>query len=809
MSDPDVLARAGFRAQPLWRFIIAGWLFVAVLAGAAGMEVWRSRARALEVGDRELALLATAAAEHVAGAMQVGQQILVLLESTHVLATKDANSAAMALLQRQMADAPQLEALLLYDALGRLVASSWAEGTASGHDDASISELPSHVIHGANGSFAILLHGRPALAMGRVLHAEDGQMLGTGVAVLDTLEFDRSFHAMAGATGATPAIVDAGGATIAAEDEGHAAPASEIMRSALHAVERGPLQVRVTRSEEAMLASWRQAATDLLLRTALLSVLAVLLMTGAVAWLRRLEAVNRSMRASELRWRTVFENAPVGILVLHAHGRYLMANPAFRNMVGYSNQELAERRAFDITHPDDRLLTQEHIDLLVRGDRDKVRFQKRYVDRSGKIVWTDMSVARVFARHQPSEAGSEDLIIATVEDITQRLADEQERRRLESQLRQSQKLEALGTFAGGVAHDFNNILGAILGFGERSLAAVEENRPARQYIEQVMRAGERARLLVERILTFSRSGLTAQLPVDVRAVVEETAELLKATLPTNVTLILRITQQEAYVLGDATHLHQVVMNLCSNAVHAIPQGGTLGLEVERIALTELRAFSHGALDAGNYVRLGVADDGVGIAPDVLERMFNPFFTTRRPGEGTGLGLSLVDGIVREHGGAVHVASKLGQGSRFDLYLPVTDARPVPSQGSVASLPHGSGQVILLVDDEEALLRLGEEVLAELGYEPVGFSSSDAAWEALQAAPERFDAVISDHTMPGLTGLELAARIAGTHPGLPFILCSGFSTPALEREAAAIGVKAVLRKPVRTADLATALAQALL
>ncbi|WP_104656361.1 ATP-binding protein [Ralstonia insidiosa] len=808
MSDPDVLARAGFRAQPLWRFIIAGWLFVAVLAGAAGMEVWRSRARALDMGDRELALLATAAAEHVAGAMQVGQRILVLLESTHVLTTQDANRAAMALLQRQMADAPQLETLLLYDASGHLVASSLAKGAASGHDDASISELPSNVIHGANASFVILLHGRPALAMGRVLHAEDGQVLGTGVAVLDTLEFDRAFHAMAGATGATLAILDSGGATIAAEDGGHAAPAAEKMRSALHAVERGPLQVRVTRSQEAMLAAWRRTATDVLLRTALLSVLAVLLMTGAVAWLRRLEAVNRSMRASELRWRTVFENAPVGILVLHAHGRYLMANPAFQNMVGYSNQELAERRAFDITHPDDRLLTQEHIDLLVRGDRDKVRFQKRYVDRSGKVVWTDMSVARVFARHQPSEAGSEDLIIATVEDITQRLADEQDRRRLESQLRQSQKLEALGTFAGGVAHDFNNILGAILGFGERSLVAVEQNRPARQYIEQVMRAGERARLLVERILTFSRSGLTAQLPVDVRAVVEETAELLKATLPTNVTLNLRITQQEAYVLGDATHLHQVVMNLCSNAVHAMPQGGTLELEVERIALTELRAFSHGALDAGNYVRLGVADDGVGIAPDVLERMFNPFFTTRRAGEGTGLGLSLVDGIVREHGGAVHVASKLGHGSRFDIYLPVTDVRPVPSQESVASLPHGSGQVILLVDDEEALLRLGEEVLAELGYEPVGFSSSEAAWEALQAAPERFDAVISDHTMPGLTGVELAARIAGAHPRLPVILCSGFSTPALEREAAAIGVKAVLRKPVRTADLATALAQAL-
>ncbi|MGP8487678.1 ATP-binding protein [Paraburkholderia fungorum] len=549
-------------------------------------------------------------------------------------------------------------------------------------------------------------------------------------------------------------------------------------------------------------------AGNIFVRASFVGVFVVLLMVAFAAHVRRLDTANRAMRAGELRWRTVFENAPVGILVLRAHDRYLMANPAFQQMVGYSDRELSERRALDITHPEDRLLTQTHIDELASGRRDRVRFQKRYLHRDGRVIWTDMSVARVFSAPHAAYQGPGDMIIATVEDITQRLADEQERRSLESQLRQSQKLEALGTFAGGVAHDFNNILAAILGFGERSLASVEPDAPARQYIEQVMKAGERARLLVERILTFSRSGMTARLPVDTRAVVHETVDLLRATLPANVTLDLHVCADEAYVLGDATHLHQVVMNLCSNAIHAMPLGGALRIELDCLGVDAPPALSHGVLSAGNFVRLRVADQGVGIPAEALERIFNPFFTTRRAGEGTGLGLSLVDGIVREHGGAIDVHSVPGQGARFDVYLPVTGARPSAGRAGTATVPRGNGQVILLVDDESALVRLGEEVLAELGYEPVGFSSSEAAWRALDADPYRFDAVVTDQTMPELTGLDLAARISGRRGDLPIILYSGFSTPTLELEASAVGVRAVLRKPLRAADLAKALASAL-
>ncbi|WP_081333644.1 ATP-binding protein [Burkholderia territorii] len=547
-------------------------------------------------------------------------------------------------------------------------------------------------------------------------------------------------------------------------------------------------------------------ARDTTFRVGAVSLCVILLMYVLTAYMRRLEHANRAMRTSEQHWRTVFENAPVGILVLRAHDRYLMANPAFQQMVGYSDRELSERRASDITHPDDRALTQAHIDQLVRG-QDRVRFQKRYVHRDGRVVWTDMSVARVFSAHQPADTDAEDLIIATVEDITQRLADEEARHGLERQLRQSQKLEALGTFAGGVAHDFNNILAAILGFGDRALAGVAPATPAHRDIEQVLKAGERARLLVERILTFSRSGPTAREPVDVGAVVEETVELVRATLPPHVALDVRISVRDAYVLGDATHLHQVVMNLCGNAIHAMRAGGTLRIELDVVSVETPRSLSHGALRAARFLRLTVADDGCGIPAEILDRIFNPFFTTRPAGEGTGLGLSLVDGIVREHGGAVDVHSAPGEGARFDVYLPAADARPAPrADGSPP--PRGNGQVVLVIDDEETLVRLAEDALADLGYEPVGFSSSEAAWDALNADPGRFDVVVTDHTMPNLTGLQLAARIADRRADLPVILCSGFSTASLEREARALGVRMVLRKPLKSRDLADALARVL-
>jgi CheY-like chemotaxis protein len=243
------------------------------------------------------------------------------------------------------------------------------------------------------------------------------------------------------------------------------------------------------------------------------------------------------------------------------------------------------------------------------------------------------------------------------------------------------------------------------------------------------------------------------------------------------------------------------MNLCSNAVRAMPEGGRLRVSLKRLRMDAPVTLSHGAASEGNYVQLSVADSGVGIPPEVLERMFNPFFTTRKAGEGTGLGLSLVDGIVREYGGAIDVRTEVGKGTCFLVYLPLTDALPASASPGGEPLPRGKGQVVMLVDDEETLVTLGEEVLAELDYEPVGFQSAVAAWQAFREEPERFDVVVSDQTMPDMTGLELVQRIRTLRPDLPVILCSGFSTVALEEAAREAGVLSVLHKPLSQADLA--------
>jgi CheY-like chemotaxis protein len=375
-------------------------------------------------------------------------------------------------------------------------------------------------------------------------------------------------------------------------------------------------------------------------------------------------------------------------------------------------------------------------------------------------------------------------------------------------LRQSQKLEALGTFAGGIAHDFNNILGAIIGYGELAIHSLTHDAPQRRYIEQVLKAGDRARSLVERILTFSRSAMTIREPVPVQETVSGSIELFKVSLPESIDLEVHLEATGAYIAGDPAHLDQVVMNLCGNAVHAMTDGGTLGVELTTVHLDAPRSLSHGAIGAGEFVRLAVIDTGTGIPTELLERIFNPFFTTRKAGEGTGLGLSLVDAIAREYGGGVDVHTVVGKGTRFEVFLPLIEATTATETNEGSTWRHGEGQTILLVDDEEALVGLGEEILAEFGYEPVGFTSSTAAWKAFEANPQRFDAVLTDHTMPDMTGIELAIAIKRCRADIPIILASGYGSAALERDAEEAGVQTVLRKPLRKAELAHALSQAL-
>jgi len=381
-------------------------------------------------------------------------------------------------------------------------------------------------------------------------------------------------------------------------------------------------------------------------------------------------------------------------------------------------------------------------------------------------------------------------------------------RRSERQLRQAQRLEAMGTLAGGIAHDFNNILGAVLGYGEMALRNAPKGSRLRRDLDSIMTAGERGRALVDRILAFSRSGVGERVAVHVEKMVREALDLLEAKLPEGIRVEAELRAGRAAMLGDPTQVHQVLMNLGANAVQAMSSGGTLSVSLDAVRFDAARSATIGAVAVGDYIVLNVADSGSGIAPEILDRIFDPFFTTKEVGVGTGLGLSLVHGIVAEVGGAIDVMSRPGAGSAFTVYLPRAGDAPVADEDEVPALPRGNGEQVLIVDDEEALVRLTAETLAELGYVPVSFTSSVAALAALRAHPERFDAVITDERMPGMSGSELVREVRALRGAIPILLVSGYLGAAVVQSARDAGADALLNKPLSARELATSLAHVL-
>ena len=454
-------------------------------------------------------------------------------------------------------------------------------------------------------------------------------------------------------------------------------------------------------------------------------------------------------------------------------------------------------------HPADRPRFEAALREHFAGQRPRFECEYRVRHPNGDWHWL---LAR--GRCLFDAAGKPARFVGSAIDISAQKRSEADKEQLESQLRQSQKMEAIGTLAGGIAHDFNNMLGAILGYGELALRRAAADVDLKRYLDNVLHAAERAKLLVERILGFSRSGLGDSVPVNVQAVVKETLELLEPSLPAGIRIESTLTAGTAAVLGDPTYLHQVTMNLCTNAVQSMTGGGVLDIGLARVQLLETRTVSRGSLAPGEYVQLTVADNGAGIPPPILERIFDPFFTTKKVGEGTGLGLSVVHGIVADLGGAIDVTSTVGRGTRIDIWLPVAGEAPTPDASPSETLPLGDGETLMIVDDERPLVALAEEVVAELGYEPVGFDSSRVALDAFRAAPARFDAVLTDESMPDLNGTELARRIRSLRPGVPIIIMSGHGDAQLLDRAGAVGIAEVLRKPLRRRDIAMALARLL-
>ena len=371
-----------------------------------------------------------------------------------------------------------------------------------------------------------------------------------------------------------------------------------------------------------------------------------------------------------------------------------------------------------------------------------------------------------------------------------------------------QRMESIGTLAGGIAHDFNNILGAILGYAEMLLARLRRDSREWQHVQEVKKAGERARDIVDRILAFSRRTEQRLRPLRMRPLLEETAGLLRASLPATIDLRLRLPDEDApdrdaIVLGEPGRLQQVVMNLCTNAAQAMAGHGIIDLALDLVALDTEQELSHGALPAGRYVRLTVRDRGHGMDAATLDRIFEPFFTTKEVGVGTGLGLAMVHGIVADHGGGIDVRSTPGAGSSFEVYFRQADVPPADDDRTAGSLPIGNGETILIVDDEKALVQLGEEMVAALGYEPVGFDGSTPALAAFRADPQRFDLVLVDESMPGMTGTQLAAALHAIRPDLPILLMTGFSGPVGSPRPI---VREILKKPLLSADIAAAIAR---
>ena len=390
-------------------------------------------------------------------------------------------------------------------------------------------------------------------------------------------------------------------------------------------------------------------------------------------------------------------------------------------------------------------------------------------------------------------------LAGVAEDITERKRVEEALTKSERQFRQSSRMEAIGTLAGGIAHDFNNILTAILGYTELALATVPKESRTQRNLQEVLTAGHRAKHLVLQILTFSRQAGQGKKPTPFHLVVREALKLLRSTIPTTIE-IRQVLKTEATILADPTQMHQIIINLCTNAEYAMREhGGILTVALEDVEVTEELTQAISGLHVGPHVRLTVKDTGSGMTSEVLERLFDPFFTTKPIGEGSGMGMAVVHGIITSHKGAIVVDSIVNKGTKIDVYLPIVPTQVLEPVNDQKAIPTGK-ESVLFVDDEETIVRLGKELLTQLGYTVEVHTSSIEALRIFRQDPHRFDLVITDQTMPGLTGEALSRELLRIRPDLPIILCTGFSHVISAERAKALGIQGYLMKPLAIRDL---------
>jgi len=501
------------------------------------------------------------------------------------------------------------------------------------------------------------------------------------------------------------------------------------------------------------------------------------------------------LKDAEAKYRGMFENAVEGIYQSTPDGQFLAVNTALARMYGYERPEDLLSQVSDIqsqiyADPTFRERFKQQIDR--DGFVHNLEYQVR--QRNGETIWISES-----ARAVRDENGEIRFYEGFIDNISARKEAEIERARLEKQMLQAQKMDAVGTLAGGMAHDFNNILCAILGYTELALFDNKVEGRTRENLQSVFKSAQRAQDLIKRILTFSRPKETDRRPLKLSPVIQEAVKLLNATLPSSIEILVTIKSDEDVVVADATEMHQVIMNLGTNAGHAMKaKGGKLEYILEDVQLNPAQADLL-SLAPGHFVHLIARDTGCGMNCETVEKIFEPFFTTKAPGRGTGLGLTLVQKIITRSAGQVSVESELDKGTAFHIYLPYS-REPVVADEASGKVLHGKNERILIIDDELPVLSMMQQRLRKMGYRVVTRADSIEALRTFRAEPTQFDLVITDHTMPSMLGAELAEKVGDLLPAFPVVLMTGLNQPPNLSESPYASRRAVFQKPIDFVEL---------
>jgi two-component system cell cycle sensor histidine kinase/response regulator CckA len=511
------------------------------------------------------------------------------------------------------------------------------------------------------------------------------------------------------------------------------------------------------------------------------------------------KTAEEALRESEEVFRLLFEKSSDAHLLIDK-GRYIDCNEAAMRIAGYPDKSMiVNHTPADLSpekQPDGELSHEKSkrmMEIAVKEGTHRFEWVRRQPDGKERHLEVTLTLIPMKGRK---------LLHTTWRDITEQIRIQKEQERLQSQLIQAQKMEAIGTLAGGIAHDFNNILTGIIGYTELYMDKVRDRPQVHQGMEQILKASERARDLVRQILTFSRKAEHEKKPISLVPIVDEIVHFMRASLPTTIEIKSKIESTSDIIMGDPSHIHQVLVNLCTNAGHAMrDSGGVLQIGLEKVHISADDLLHIPSIGGGNYLLMTVRDTGHGISREYLERIFEPYFTTKEKGEGTGLGLAVVHGIVKDHGGEIKVYSAVGTGTEFRIYLPVVEHHSEDRQDREETIPPGKGETILFVDDEQMVVDMNRSALEMLGYKVVTETDPLKAVEVFKRDYDSFDMVITDKTMPHMTGFDLARIVKSIRSDMPVIISSGFQEKGDLEKTAAIGISRLIIKPTKRSILA--------